>query len=125
MALSYLFLNTIENEYVTIFLGLAFSLSYIIGIVITINLIKKHIGKMHYSQFLGQHLKLILASVLAMGPIFALNQIFNWHGLIALILIMAASFLGYFLVAKLLRIPEISMISGMLRSSRGTSRNME
>ena len=125
VALSYLFLNTIDNEYVTIFLGLAFSISYIIGIVITINLIKKHIGKMQYSQFMGQHVKLILASVLAMGPIFALNQIFNWHGLIALILILAASSLGYFLFAKLLRIPEISMISGMLRSSRGTSRNME
>jgi hypothetical protein len=60
-----------------------------------------------------------------MGPIFALNQIFNWHGLIALTLILAASSLGYFLFAKLLRIPEISMISGMLRSSRGTSSNVE
>jgi putative peptidoglycan lipid II flippase len=43
IALSYLALNTVQNEYVTIYLGLAFSLSYIVGIVITIKLIKHYI----------------------------------------------------------------------------------
>ena len=125
VALSYLFLNTIENEYVTVFLGLAFSISYIVGIVITISLFKKHIGKMRYSLFIGQHFKLILASVIAMGPVFIASQLFDWHGPLALLLILLVSAAGYFLVAKVMRIAEISMIMTLLRSSRGTASNKE
>jgi putative peptidoglycan lipid II flippase len=123
--LSYVILNTVENEYVTIYLGLAFSISYIVGIVITIKLIKKHVGKIQFSQFIGQHSKLILASVIAMGPMFALSRIFDWHGPLALFSVMLVSALGYFLVAKLLRVAEISMITGLLRSSSGKSRKKE
>jgi putative peptidoglycan lipid II flippase len=125
VALSYLILNTVENEYVTICLGLAFSISYIIGIVITIKLIKKHVGKIHFSQFMGQHSKLILASVIAMSPMFVVSRFFDWHGPLALLLVMLVSTIGYFLVAKLLRVAEISMITGLLRSSRGKLSNKE
>ena len=125
VTLSYLFLNTVKNEYVTIYLGLAFSVSYIVGVIITFNLIKKHIGKMRYSLFMGQHLKLILASVVVMGPIFAISQIFDWQGPFALLFVMSSSAIGYFLVAKLLRINEISMAKDLLRSSRGASGNKE
>lgn len=125
VVLSYLALNTVENEYVTIYLGLAFSISYIVGIVITLNLLKKHVGGIHFSQFMGQHSKLILASVITMGPIFTLSRIFDWHGPLALLLVLLVSASGYFLVAQLLRVSEISMITGMLRSSRGTLGNKE
>ena len=125
VALSYLILNTVENEYVTICLGLAFSISYIIGIVITIKLIKKHVGKIHFSQFMGQHSKLILASIVAMSPMFVVSRFFDWHGPLALLLVMLVSTIGYFLLAKLLRVAEISMITGLLRSSRGKLSNKE
>lgn len=125
VVLSYLALNTVENEYVTIYLGLAFSISYIVGIVITLNLLKKHVGKIHFSQFIGQHSKLVLASVIAMGPMFTLSRIFDWHGPLVLLLVLLVSASGYFLVAQLLRVSEISMITGMLRSSRGTLGNKE
>ena len=125
VVLSYVILNTVENEYVTICLGLAFSISYIVGIVITIKLIKKHVGKIHFSQFVGQHLKLILAAIIAMGPMFALSRMFDWHGPLALLLVMSVSAIGYFLVAKLLQVIEISMITGLLRSSRGKLRKKE
>ena len=125
VVLSYLALNTVENEYVTIYLGLAFSISYIVGIVITLNLLKKHVGKIYFSQFMGQHSKLILASVIAMGPMFTLSRIFDWHGPLALLLVLLVSASGYFVVAQLLRVSEISMITGMLRSSRGTLGNKD
>jgi putative peptidoglycan lipid II flippase len=125
VALSYVILDTVENEYVTICLGLAFSLSYIVGIVITIKLIKKHVGVIKFSQFMGQHSKLILAAVIAMSPMFALSRIFDWHGPMALLLVMLVSTVGYFLVAKLLRVAEISMITALLRSSRGKLRKKE
>jgi putative peptidoglycan lipid II flippase len=120
-----LILNTVENEYVTICLGLAFSISYIIGIVITIKLIKKHVGKIYFSQFMGQHSKLILASVIAMSPMFVVSRFFDWHGPLALLLVMLVSTIGYFLLAKLLRVAEISMITGLLRSSRRKLSNKE
>jgi putative peptidoglycan lipid II flippase len=125
VVLSYLALNAVENEYVTIYLGLAFSISYIFGAVITINLLKKHVGEIHFSQFMGQHSKLVLASVIAMGPMFILSRVFDWHGPLALLLVLLVSTSGYFLVAKLLRVAEISMIAGMLRSSRAKLGNRE
>jgi putative peptidoglycan lipid II flippase len=125
IALSYLALNNVQNEYVTIYLGLAFSLSYIVGIVITIKLIKKHVGQIHFSQFMGQHLKLLFAAILAMGPIYVLGRVLNWHGPIALFFVILVSAMGYFLVAKLMQVSEISTVAGLLRSSRGTAVNKE
>jgi putative peptidoglycan lipid II flippase len=125
VALSYLALNTVKNEHVTICLGLAFSVSYIAGLIITINLIKKHVGKIHFSQFMGQHSKLFFAAFAAMGPMFALTHIFDWHGPLALLLVLLVSSSGYFLIAKLLRVAEISMVTGLLRSSRGAAVNGE
>ena len=119
IALSYLALNTVENEYVTVYLGLAFSISYIVGIVITFKLIEKHVGKIHFSQFIGQHSKLIFAAIVTMGPIFALTRLFEWHGPVVLFLVLLASTSGYFLVAKMLRVTEIPMIIELLRYSRG------
>lgn len=117
VAFSYLALNTVENEYVTICLGLAFSISYLTGLVFTLELLKKHIGKIHFSQFIGQHSKLVLAAIVVMGPIFTLTRIFDWHGPLTLLLVIMVSASGYFLVAKLLRVVEISMISGLLHPS--------
>jgi hypothetical protein len=74
---------------------------------------------------MGQHSKLVLAAVVAMGPMFALTHIFDWHGPLALLLVLLVSASGYFLVAKLLRVAEISMLTGLLRSSRGTAVNKE
>jgi putative peptidoglycan lipid II flippase len=125
IALSYLALNTVENEYVTVYLGLAFSISYIVGIVITFKLIEKHVGKIHFSQFIGQHSKLIFAAIVTMGPIFALTRIFAWHGPVVLFLVLLASTSGYFLVAKMLRVTEIPMIIELLRYSRGIVGNRE
>jgi len=125
IALSYLALNTVENEYVTVYLGLAFSISYIVGIVITFKLIEKHVGKIHFSQFIGQHSKLIFAAIVTMGPIFALTRLFAWHGPVVLFLVLLASTSGYFLVAKMLRVTEIPMIIELLRYSRGIVGNRE
>jgi Na+/citrate or Na+/malate symporter len=88
-------------------------------------LLKKHVGKIHFSQFMGQHSKLILAAVIAMAPMFTLTRFFDWHGPLALLSVLVVSASGYFLVAKLLRVAEISMVYGLLRSSRGVVGNKE
>lgn len=125
VVLSYLFLNIIKNEYVTIYLGFAFSISYLIGIAITLNLIKKHVGKIKLSDFLGQHLKLVLAAVIAMAPLFTMTQWLKWHGPLPLLVTLLVSVIGYFLIARLLKVQEISLISELLRSSRGKTNDLE
>ena len=41
VALSYLFLETLDSNWVTVGLGIAFSISYIVGLFITISLLKE------------------------------------------------------------------------------------
>ena len=117
-ALSYIFLATLENEYVTIGLGFAFAVSYILGLFVTIALLRKHVGKFGYSHFLGQHLRLYLASFLAMLPFFAIAYLFGWVsddaqpiiGVLRLTLILVGSGVGFLIIAHALKITEIATL---------------
>jgi putative peptidoglycan lipid II flippase len=117
-ALSYLFLATLRNELVTIGLGLAFAISYIFGLFVTVALLSKHVGKFQYSQFVGQHFRLYLASFISMLPFFALAYFLGWIsddarpivGLIRLALILVGSGAGFLLMAHLFKITEITTL---------------
>lgn len=117
-ALSYLFLATLRNELVTIGLGLAFAISYIFGLFVTIALLSKHVGKFQYSQFVGQHLRLYLASFISMLPFFALAYFLGWIsddarpivGVFRLILVLVGSGAGFLLMAHLFKITEIATL---------------
>jgi len=118
VAMSYLFLYFLKTQWVTVGLGVAFSISYLIGLFITLALLKKHIGKLAISEFLGQHLRLLIASLLAMVPLFAMTQYISWLDIDLsraarageLLVVMVVAFFTYILAAKALRIEEISMI---------------
>ena len=124
VALSYLFLNILKNQWVTIGLGVAFSISYIVGLLITLSLLKKHTGPIKMKDFFGQHLRLIGASVGVMAPLFGLTQYITWVGVeltpiarageLAVVMLMA--FFGYLIASKAAGVEEISMI-GHLRDS--------
>jgi putative peptidoglycan lipid II flippase len=116
VALSYLFLATIPNEWVTVGLGMAFSLSYILGLFPTVALLRKHIGHLAISGFLGQHARLLLAGLLGMGPFALFANLAGWNSnehslitrLVELFLLLVLSATGYFLVARLLHISEVA-----------------
>jgi putative peptidoglycan lipid II flippase len=117
-ALSYLFLATLENEFVTIGLGVAFAISYIIGLFVTIALLRKHVGKFEYSHFVGQHLRLYLASFIAMLPFFAIAYYFGWVsddaqpiiGVFRLIFVLLGSGIGFLILAHAFKITEIATL---------------
>ena len=127
VGLSYLFLYTLDSQQVTIGLGLAFSASYIVGLFITLSLLKKHTGKLAFSTFAGHHTKLFLASILAMAPLFALVYFLKWESVdsslilraLRLTFILAASGALYLLFAKLFKVAEIATLAefgrGMLK----------
>ena len=131
VALSYLFLEILNSQQVTIGLGVAFSVSYIVGLFITLSLLKKHTGKLSFSTFAGHHTKLYLASILAMAPLFAIMYIFEWESAdssiilrsIRLAFILAASGVLYLLFAKLFKIAEIATLAefgrGLLKKRKG------
>ena len=131
--LSYIFLATIKSEHVTIGLGFAFSVSYIIGLFVTISLLAKHVGKFEYSQFLGQHARLYLASLLAMLPFFAISYFFGWNnddakpliGVARLALLLVGSGAGFLMIAHAFKITEIATLKEFaisLFSKRKSSR---
>jgi putative peptidoglycan lipid II flippase len=122
VGLSYLFLEVLPSEWVTVGLGLAFSISYLIGLFITLRLLKKHTGPIRIREFIGQHGRLFAASLIAMLPLFAISQYFGWVGsdqssLVRageLLFVIVAGALGYFFAAKALRISEVSGITALI-----------
>jgi len=118
VGLSYISLFTLQNQWVTVGLGFAFSISYIVGLFVTLSLIKKHTGAISIKDFVGQHVRLFTASFAVMLPLFALTQYLDWVGvelskvarLGELAIVMAAAFLGYLLAGKAAGVEEITMI---------------
>lgn len=78
VVLSYLFLNILPSDLVTVGLGIAFSASYIIGLFITVYLLRKHTDRIDFSGVRSQHLRLLIASILAMAPFYLLSWSLDW-----------------------------------------------
>jgi putative peptidoglycan lipid II flippase len=113
---SYLFLWKLDSDVVTIGLGIAFSVSYIVGLSITLKLIKKHVGTLSIRDFARQHLTLFLASILAMAPLFALSTYLGWVSdevsllvrAIRLIFTLGLSGFAYLFFAHRFKVAEIA-----------------
>jgi putative peptidoglycan lipid II flippase len=125
VALSYLFLETLSSYWVTVGLGAAFSVSYIVGLFITISLLKKHIGRLQVSDFAGQHGFLLIASLVGMLPFFAIALFFDWAyddaslalRAIRLTFLLAGSGIAYLLMARALKVSEIAGLKAFATST--------
>ena len=119
----------------TVGLGVAFSFSYLVGLLVTLGLLKKHTGKLAVREFLAQHMRLLTAALLVMLPLFAMVEYIAWVGAELsqaarageLLLVMVIAFFGYIFAAKALKVEEISMIrrlgSSISRRSTKTEEN--
>ena len=133
VALSYLFLSTLQNRWVTVGLGAAFSISYLVGLFVTLSLLKRHIGKLALRDFAPQHTRLFLASLIAMVPLFLISYYFDWVGgnsssgirAIELLFVMVISFVGFFFTARLLHVEEVSMGKELVASFMGRNKSVE
>ena len=118
VGLSYFFLFFSKNQWVTVGLGVAFSASYLVGLFVTLGLLKKHLGRLAISEFFGQHVRLFIASLIAMVPLFVLTQYISWIDIELsrlarageLLIVMMVAFVAYIVSAKALGVEEISMI---------------
>ena len=131
VALSYLSLSILPNKWVTVGLGLAFSISYIGGLFLTLALLSRHTGHISFSDFSSQHARLFISAVVSMLPLFGLSQFFSWAENDAstfvrageLFIVMFLSFIGYVLVAKMLRVSEISKMTLLIKEQVQQVRN--
>ncbi len=122
--LSYLFLAQLDSGVVTIGLGFAFSISYIVGLFVTLNLIKRHIGSLRVRDFAKQHGLLILASLTAMFPLYLLARYLQWEsadvGLamraLRLLLLLTFSGIGYLFLGHLFKINEVAGLKSFATS---------
>ena len=118
VGMSYFFLYSLKNQWVTVGLGAAFSVSYLVGLLITLRLLRKHIGYLNLGAFIGQHLRLVGASLIVMLPMFAIVEYISWAGTELshivrageLLIVMVVAFFGYIFAAKAVGVEEISMI---------------
>jgi len=124
VALSYLALVLLPSRWVTVGLGIAFSVSYLLGLFYTLVLLDRHTGRIRVGDFLGQHARLFIASLLAMLPLFAASQYFGWvnaeSGALVrfgeLTLIMLLGLIGYFFVGRRIGVSEISNSGVLIRA---------
>ena len=115
VAFSYLFLAILPSQYVTIGLGGAFSISYIVGLFITIALLKKHTGKLELASAGRQHFSLLIASVMAMLPFFIISYLLDWvntHqstwiGVLRLALVLVGGGVLFLIFAYGLKVSEV------------------
>lgn len=125
VGLSYLSLALLPSQWVTVGLGVSFSISYILGLFFTLVLLDRHTGRIRVRDFFGQHVRVFAASAIAMLPLFAVSQFFAWAnsesgGLIRfaeLALVMVLGFIGYFFVAHKIGVSEIAL-SGELAKAQ-------
>lgn len=124
VGLSYLSLTILPSRWVTVGLGAAFSISYIIGLFYTLTLLDRHTGRIRIRDFLQQHVRIFLASAIAMLPLFALSQYFGWAnsdsgGLVRfaeLALVMTIGFVGYFAVGHKIGVLEIAVSGDLVKT---------
>jgi putative peptidoglycan lipid II flippase len=124
VALSYLFLKILPSDLVTVGLGVAFSVSYILGLFITIYLLRKHTARIDFSAVRSQHLRLLIASLIAMVPFYLLSWRLDWvntefetiQSLTHLLVVLGGGGSLFLLLAHLFKVSEVNTAKSYLRS---------
>jgi putative peptidoglycan lipid II flippase len=123
VALSYFSLMVLPNKWVTVGLGAAFSISYIVGLFITLPLLNKHIGRIRVSDFSNHHVRLFVAAIVTMLPISAIAWAFSWNSannspisrVGELLIIGVVCPTGYYFAAKSMHVEEVTLAAKLMK----------
>jgi putative peptidoglycan lipid II flippase len=108
IALSYLVASWFEPKWVTVGLAGIFTLHYFIGTGISFYLIRRHQVRLPLLSISLYYLRLILIFALVLAPIWLLRGEIPGGNLISLLLVTSVSAVFYLLIAKLLKISEVT-----------------
>jgi putative peptidoglycan lipid II flippase len=108
IVLSYLVASWFEPKWVTVGLAGIFTIHYFIGAGISFYLIKRHQVRLPLLSISLYYLRLILIFALVLAPIWLLRGEIPGGNLISLLLVTSVSAVFYLLIAKLLKISEVT-----------------
>jgi putative peptidoglycan lipid II flippase len=108
IALSFLVASWFEPKWVTVGLAGIFTIHYFIGAGISFYLIRRHQVRLPLLSISLYYLRLILIFTLVLAPIWLLSGEIPGGNLISLLLVTSVSAVFYLLVAKLLKISEVT-----------------
>ena len=108
VVLSYLIAVWLEPKWVTVGLAAIFTLHYFIGAGISFYLIKRHQIRLPLVSIILYYLRLIAIFALVITPIWLFRGAIPGGNLISLLLVTSVSAIFYLLIAKLLKISEVS-----------------
>jgi putative peptidoglycan lipid II flippase len=108
IALSYLVASWFEPKWVTIGLAGIFTIHYFIGAGISFYLIRRHQVRLPLLSISLYYLRLILIFALVLAPIWLFRGEIPGGNLISLLLVTSVSAVFYLLIAKLLKISEVT-----------------
>jgi putative peptidoglycan lipid II flippase len=108
IVLSYLIAIWLEPKWVTVGLAAIFTLHYFIGAGISFYLIKRHQIRLPLVSIILYYLRLIAIFALVITPIWLFRGAIPGGNLISLLLVTLVSAIFYLLIAKLLKISEVS-----------------
>ena len=108
IALSYLVASWFEPKWVTVGLAGIFTIHYFIGAGISFYLIRRHQVRLPLLSISLYYLRLILIFTLVLAPIWLLRGEIPGGNLISLLLVTSVSAVFYLLIAKLLKISEVT-----------------
>ena len=106
--LSYLVASWFEPKWVTVGLAGIFTIHYFIGAGISFYLIRRHQVRLPLLSISLYYLRLILIFALVLAPIWLLRGEIPGGNLISLLLVTSVSAVFYLLIAKLLKISEVT-----------------
>jgi putative peptidoglycan lipid II flippase len=108
IALSFLVASWFEPKWVTVGLAGIFTIHYFIGAGISFYLIRRHQVRLPLLSISLYYLRLILIFTLVLAPIWLLSGEIPGGNLISLLLVTSVSAVFYLLIAKLLKISEVT-----------------
>lgn len=108
IALSYIVASWFEPKWVTVGLAGIFTIHYFIGAGISFYLIRRHQVRLPLLSISLYYLRLILIFALVLAPIWLLRGEIPGGNLISLLLVTSISAVFYLLIAKLLKISEVT-----------------
>jgi putative peptidoglycan lipid II flippase len=108
IVLSYLVASWFEPKWVTVGLAGIFTIHYFIGAGISFYLIRRHQVRLPLLSISLYYLRLILIFALVLAPIWLLRGEIPGGNLISLLLVTSVSAVFYLLIAKLLKISEVT-----------------
>ena len=118
VGLSYLVAVWFEPKWVTVGLAGIFTHHYFIGAGISFYLIKRHQIRLPLLSIILYYLRLIVIFALVITPIWLLRGVIPGGNLISLLLVTSLSAVFYLLIAKLLKISEVSDLLKVIRNRK-------